>query len=161
MLWKLAIKNLTRAKRRSLISSAAVVVGIFYLIVGQAFISGMDEGIIRGVIDGMTGHVTIRPADYPPDGLDHPVDELIEVTPALRGWLDANTTAWTERTVFKATLTAELETLRVRAIGYSPETDMNVFSRRSLANRRSATSQSGRWGHDHRWHCEAPWGQGW
>ena len=59
------------------------------------------------------------------------MDELIEVTPALRGWLDANTTAWTERTVFKATLTAELETLRVRAIGYSPETDMNVFSRRS------------------------------
>ena len=48
MLWKLAIKNLTRAKRRSLISSAAVVVGIFYLIVGQAFISGMDEGIFAG-----------------------------------------------------------------------------------------------------------------
>ena len=131
MLFRLALKNLTRAKRRSLISSAAVVVGIFYLIVGQAFISGLEEGIVRGVIDGMTGHVTIRPVDYPAEGLDHPVDKLIEVTPELRTWLASNTEAWTERTLFKATLTAELESLRVRGVGFDPKRDSKVFSQRS------------------------------
>lgn len=131
MLFRLALKNLTRAKRRSLISSAAVVVGIFYLIVGQAFISGLEEGIVRGVIDGMTGHITIRPAGYPAEGLDHPVDDLIEMTPELRTWLASNTEAWTERTLFKATLTAELESLRVRGVGFDPARDGSVFSQRS------------------------------
>ncbi|MEC9464436.1 MAG: FtsX-like permease family protein [Myxococcota bacterium] len=142
---RLAIKNLTRAKRRSLLASAAVVVGVFYLIMGQSFIGGLEEGTIRGVIDGMTGHVTLRPAGYPTEGLDHPVDHLVEVSPELKAWLSENTLAWTGRTVFVATLTSERESMRLRAVGYDPDTDASVFSRKtwSLPNPMPTTADEG------------------
>jgi putative ABC transport system permease protein len=126
---RLAFKNLLRAKRRALLSSAAIVLGVFYLIVGQSFILGSDEGAIYGVINGLTGHLTIRPADYPTEGMDHPVDELLTVTPELRAWLDKNATAWTERTLFVATVTSGTESMRMRAVGYDPLRDPTVFSR--------------------------------
>jgi len=127
-LLRLAFKNLLRAKRRALLSSAAIVVGVFYLIVGQSFIAGVDEGVIYGVVHGTTSHVTIRPANYPTEGMDHPVDELVEITPELRAWLDEHTAAWTARTMFVGTVTSDKESLRIRVIGYDPQTDPEVFS---------------------------------
>jgi putative ABC transport system permease protein len=129
LMLRLAVKNLTRAKRRSVLASAAVVVGVFYLIVGQSVIGGIEESIVSGVIDGLTSHVTIRPEGYPSDGLDHPIDTLLPDDPVLEKWLTKESVAWTKRIIFNATLHAEAESLRLRVIGYDPNKDGAVFSR--------------------------------
>lgn len=129
-LLRLATKNLLRAKRRALLSSAAVVLGIFYLIVGQAFIAGVEENVIVAAEEGLTGHMHLRVADYPTLPGSYPIDDLVELKPEARALLDADAKAWTERTLFSASLIAGGDSLRVRAVGFDPARDESVFSRR-------------------------------
>jgi putative ABC transport system permease protein len=129
-LLKLAIKNLLRSKRRAVLSSAAVVLGIFYLVIGQAFISGVEEGMVTAAEEGLTAQMHLRIDGYPPLSGSYPIDELIEITPEARALLDAEAVAWTERTIFSATAIAHGDSLRLRGIGYDPARDGAVFSRR-------------------------------
>lgn len=127
-LFRLALKNLLRSKRRTLLASAAVVVGIFYLVVGQAFIGGFEESIIRGATDATLGHLALQPKDYPDEPLTFPLDELLEIDAPTRAWLDEQK-AWTSRLNFQVTLVHEGESLRAQGIAYDPERDAEVFSR--------------------------------
>ena len=79
MLPRLALKNLLRNRRRTLLTVTSVVAGTGILIVGQGFIGGLDENIIVAAIDGTAGHVLARPADYPFEGSQHPLDQLLQV----------------------------------------------------------------------------------
>ncbi len=129
-LGRLALRNMLRSKRRTLLSTAAIVVGVMYLILGQAFVGGIEEGIVQAAEDGMTGHITVRVDDYPTTGLSHPVDDLLTLTPAAKALLDddARVAAWVERTVFVATLSTGDDSLRIRAIGAGAR-DAEVFQR--------------------------------
>ncbi len=128
-LFTLALRNLFRAKRRVVLSSAAIVVGVFYLIIGQSFIGGMNESIVRSAEDGLTGHLLLRPADYPKFGAAYPVDVLLTLTPDARTLLAGEATAWTERQIFSVTASSSGDSLRLRGIGYDPVRDPSVFSR--------------------------------
>jgi putative ABC transport system permease protein len=108
---------------------ASVIAGVFVIILGQGFIGGLTENIIRAEVDSLSGHVLIRPLDYPDAGLQHPVDELVTPSPELMAHLDANTEAWTRRTLFTPTLTYKIDSVRVRAIAYDPDRDEAVFPR--------------------------------
>jgi putative ABC transport system permease protein len=125
MLLRLALRN----KRRTALSSAAVVAGVFFLIAGRSLIGGMNEGIFYATIYGMVGHVTLRPAGYPDIPLSHPIDHLLPLGPKQAGALDAAATHWTERLIFHGTATAGLESQRVRVIGFDPLRDPKVFAR--------------------------------
>ena len=127
-LLRLAWKNLLRSKRRSALSSAAVVLGVFYLIVGRSFIGGLDEGIVRAAIDGVTGHLTLRAAGYPAQGLNHPIDGRVPLAPPLLAALE-EVKAWAPRQIFVATLRSGNDGLRVRGIGFDPARDPTVFAR--------------------------------
>jgi len=127
-LFRLALKNLLRSKRRTLLASAAVVVGIFYLVVGQAFIGGFEESIIRGATDATLGHVALQPKDYPDEPLTFPLDELLAPDEATLSWLNEQK-AWTSRLNFQVTLVHEGESLRAQGIAFDPATDSKVFSR--------------------------------
>ncbi|MEZ4320927.1 MAG: FtsX-like permease family protein [Myxococcota bacterium] len=129
MLLRLAVLNLTRSVRRSVLSMSSVVLGVAVIIVGQGVIAGFEENSIRAAVDGLTGHVQIRPRDYPTEGLAHPIDKLAPVDPALADWLDANTSAWTARTVFVAEAVHGADAMPVRAIGVDPAKDSEVFPR--------------------------------
>lgn len=127
MTWiRLAFLNLTRNLRRTLLSLAAVVVGVWVLIVGRGFIGGIEESIVRTQIDTVSAHVSVRPAGYPTEGLQSPVDDLIEVEP-LRAALDGVGVAWTPRLLFTPRAVHGADALRVRAIGFDPATDDAVF----------------------------------
>jgi putative ABC transport system permease protein len=124
-----ALRNLVRNPVRNALSIVAVVAAVWVLIMGQAFIGGLDENIIRAAEDGMSAHVMVRPVDYPTVGMSHPVDELVAVEDELVAVLDAEARAWTERTLFAPTLVFEGDALRVRAVGYDVERDAAVFPR--------------------------------
>lgn len=126
---RLAVRNLTRNKRRTALTVIALIVGTGLLVLGEAFLSGTDESIIAAAENGLTGHLLARPAGYPKEGFQHPVDTLLDVPPAARELLDREAAAWTGRLVFSPQATTGQETIRVRAIGYDPERDERVFSR--------------------------------
>ncbi len=128
ILLRLAFKNLFRNKVRNILSTAAIVVGIFYLVMGQAFIGGIEEGIVVAAEDGLTGHLHVRPAGYPKFGLNHPVDELLELPADALALLDERAEATVPRTIFVATASTAGDALRVRCIGVGAD-DEAVFRR--------------------------------
>jgi putative ABC transport system permease protein len=124
----LAIRNLARNLRRTLLSMGAVIAGVFVIILGQGFIGGVEENIIVAQVDSLSGHVLVRPADYPTEGLSHPVDELW--SPAeLAPWLDEQGVDWAPRLMFAPRLVKGADAMRVRAVGYDVKRDPVVFSR--------------------------------
>lgn len=126
---KMALRNLFRQTRRTVLTTTAIVAGIGVLILGEGFISGVEQNIVTSAIDGTTSHFTARPADYPAEGVQHPVDTLLTLTPKARQFLEQHARAWTARLYFMPTAVAGPKNKRVRAIGYDPETDPGVFPR--------------------------------
>ncbi len=126
---KLSLLNLLRRYGRTTLSMVSVIVGVLVIILGRGTIDGLRESIIRGQIDAMTGHVTALPADYPTAGLSHPLENLLTLDDATTEWLNTNTVGWTQRLLFAPRVVSGMDAVRVRAIGYCPETDTRVFPR--------------------------------
>lgn len=131
LLLRLGLRNLLRHRTRTLLSMAAVIAGVWVLVMGKAFLRGMTEGVVRGQEDTYSGHVLVRPAGYPTEAMAHPVDELLVLDPEVTRWLDEHSEAWTARTLFTPSLVVGSDRLRVRAFGFDPETDEAVFPRTS------------------------------
>ena len=93
----LGFRNLLRNRRRTLLSMGSVIAGVAVLIMGRSAIGGLTENIIRAQVDTVSGHVVLRPVDYPSVGLTHPVDELLDMAPELQRWLDERSLKWTRR----------------------------------------------------------------
>ncbi len=128
---RLALRNLFRQVRRNVLTATVVVAGVFAMIAGGAFITGMRENVVRAQEDTLTGHALVRPAGYPTAGMFHPVDALIEVSEETRALLDARTEAWTVRTMFIATAVRGPDSVRVRGVGFDPARDAAVFPRQA------------------------------
>lgn len=145
LLLRLGLRNLVRHRLRTLLSMAAVIAGVWVLIMGKAFLRGMNENVIRGQEDTFSGHVLLRPTDYPTEAMAHPVDELLVVSDELARWLDEHAKAWTSRTLFTPSLVVGSDRLRVRAFGFDPATDEAVFPRTSwkLQGQVPATAEDG------------------
>ena len=126
---KLAFRNVFRQYGRTTLSMVSIVFGVAVIILGRGFVSGTNENMIRAQIDSASGHVLVRPKDYPTVGVQHPIDELIELDTPAADWLDANAMAWTRRTIFVARAVRGQESLRVRVFGFDPATDSAVFPR--------------------------------
>jgi putative ABC transport system permease protein len=129
LLLRLAARNLLRNPRRILLSLVSVVAGVAVYILGQGFVVGMKENMLRAQIDSVSGHVALRPAGYPTDGLSAPLDDRLVVTPEAAAWLDDNTVAWTRRVLFAPEAIAGMDSLRLRGIVFDPARDETVFQR--------------------------------
>lgn len=126
---RLALRNFTRNKRRTLLTIVAVIAGVGISIIGRGFIEGLNESVIVAATDGTVGHVMARPAGYPTQALQRPVDELLELTNEARALLDRDADAWTTRTLFAPLAAFGSDSLRLTAIGFDPERDPSVFPR--------------------------------
>jgi len=129
LLLRLATRSLLRQVRRNLLSVVSIVLGVFLFILGQGFVTGLTENIVRSQIDTMSGHVVAVPAGYPSSGLRNPVDGVFEVGPALAEWLDARTVAWTGRLIASPRAIHGRDAIRARLVGYDPATEEAVFPR--------------------------------
>jgi len=127
---RLAVRNLLRAPRRTLLTMSAVIAGVGLFILGEGFVSGLTENVLVSAIDDTVGHVLARPADYPLQFGRHPVDRLLEIPSEARALLDQRALAWTERTYFAPIAASGSDSLRAVGIGYDPVRDARVFSRK-------------------------------
>jgi putative ABC transport system permease protein len=124
---RLALLNLTRNVRRTALSLASIVAGVAVLILGKGFIGGIRENVIRAQVDTLSGHVLVRPADYPTEGLAHPLDGL---WPLPEGFgADPSILGRTSRTFFVPTAVHQADSLRARGVVFDPATDPLVFPR--------------------------------
>jgi putative ABC transport system permease protein len=126
---RLGLRNFTRNKRRTLLTITAVIAGVSVSIVGRGFIEGLNQSVIVAAVDGTVGHVMARPAGYPTQGLQRPVDELLELNADARALLDRETRGWTTRTLFAPLAVHGTDSLRLAAIGFDPRRDEQVFPR--------------------------------
>jgi putative ABC transport system permease protein len=131
MLLRLGLRNVLRQWRRNLLSIVSIIAGVFVLILGRAFVHGLNENIIRAQIDSLSGHVMAVPGDYPTFGIQNPVDHLLTLDEATRAWLDGNARAWTTRVLFVPRAIKGRDAMRIRVIGFDPARDEAVFPRDS------------------------------
>lgn len=124
---RLALRNLLRNRRRTVLSLVAIVAGVATLIIGRGFLGGLSENFVRSQVDAVSGHVVVRPVDYGNNGLSHPVDGAFHFEAASSVLEQAE--GWTPRLMFAPTLVFEGDSVRARAIGYAAATDEDVFSR--------------------------------
>jgi ABC-type lipoprotein release transport system permease subunit len=129
LILRLAVRNLFRHTRRTVLTATVIVAGVGLLVLGEAVVAGSEDNIVVSAIDALVGHVQARPAGYPTQPMQHPVDKLLTIDAQTTAWLDQHTVAWTGRQLFTPTLVFGAEGLRVRAFGYDPVRDAQVFPR--------------------------------
>lgn len=130
LLLVLAFRNLTRNLRRTLISSISVMAGVAVLILGNGFIEGLDENVIRAQEDALSGHVLLQPTGYPEDGMTLPLDASRPIDDALQAKLaDPRVEAWAPRLWSFTRLVSGGDSLRAKVLAYDPERDPVVFPR--------------------------------
>lgn len=128
----LAFRNLMRNLRRTAITSVSVIAGVLVLIVGQGFVDGLDENVIRAQEDALSGELMLQPEGYPDDGLTLPLDLARPVDDGLKGALSApGVEDWAPRIFAFGRLVSGADSVRARLMGYDPERDPRVFDRSS------------------------------
>ena len=126
----LAFRNLSRNVKRTLITSAAVIAGVSVLIMGFGLVDGLDENVIRAQEDTSSGHMLLRPADYPTDNLNYPLDKAQPIDAALLAALaDERVDVYAPRLWFSARLVTGMDSVRMKVIGYDAEAEDAVFPR--------------------------------
>jgi putative ABC transport system permease protein len=83
-LFRIAIRNLTRNRRRTLLSLSAIVLGIAAMIFFRGFMLGWRAMMIDATVNGTTGALQIHRTGYLEDMQALPLRLDLEDTPALR-----------------------------------------------------------------------------
>jgi ABC-type lipoprotein release transport system permease subunit len=128
LLIRLAFRNLSRNKRRNLISSVAIIAGVFAMVVGDGLVNGIDESVIRSQETVLGGHILMQPNDYPKDGRNYPIKKAIRPDSDLIEMLNSDSvSAWTSRLYFRTRVIRGADSIRVKTIGYDKENEPRVF----------------------------------
>lgn len=93
MLWQLALRNLWRNRRRTLLTLSAMVLSSALLILCLGVFSGMLEDMLASATEQYFGHLLISAADYQDDRdmfahfrAEQPLDALLQSAPQIRGY---------------------------------------------------------------------------
>ena len=136
-LFKLALKNLMRQKRRSFGGGSFGHFGRLLLFgMGQSFIEGINEATYRGYENGLFGQLVVMTKDYPTVGVKHPIDDMLQLTSAQKSAERKRFKAYTERTMFMANVILGGDDMHTRMIGIGPDGREGVLAQR-MADKRS------------------------
>ncbi len=126
-LFKLAVKNILRAKRRTILTFLILSFGVGIYILFACLMVGLDQDSIKNIIDFETGHYKIRSATFDEDAPYEP-NHYITNPQAIMDKLKTLpfVTGMTERLAFLGELDNSRDTLPVVAVGIGPQ-DEQVF----------------------------------
>lgn len=132
-IFTLAMKNLSRYKRRTAITAIAIAIGLMMFILVDSLLKGVELESERNLIWYETSSVRIHKKEYWPDRLLFPLEEGIESSKSVVNLLTENGYTTTERTMFKAEMIlysndfGEEGNLPVVVTAIDPEKDYDVF----------------------------------
>lgn len=128
LLVRLAVRNLWRNRRRTVITFSALSFGIALLVVFHSISTGFSNIGFQNVRDFQTGELQVHAVGYFEERERLPLEPVLPGAPALAAVADApGVKAVTPRLVTGARLHAGWEEFPVTAIAVDPETDGSVF----------------------------------
>ncbi len=83
-LLRIAVRNLSRNRRRTLLAALAIVIGVGSMVVFRGFVNGMREMILSNLIDGQSGALQIHRRGYQENLEGLPLTLDFEDSPSLR-----------------------------------------------------------------------------
>jgi ABC-type lipoprotein release transport system permease subunit len=128
-LLKLAWRNVFRHKRRTLITSAAISVGLAAMIASNTMMNGAEKMASANIIDYETGHLEIfAEGYYRAEGL-FPLDTIIDQPEQVFNSIAhiSGITGMTARVKFPARVTNGIDEFPVLGVGIDPRTETDVF----------------------------------
>lgn len=125
----LAWRNVFRHTRRTLITAAAISIGLATMIMSNTLMNGTDKMASENIIDYETGHLEIfRQGYYREEGV-FPLDTIIEDPASVmeRVRTHPGVAGVAERVKFQARVNTGVDELPVLAYGIDGERDAHVF----------------------------------
>jgi ABC-type lipoprotein release transport system permease subunit len=131
MLIQLAFKNITRNKKRTLLTMTAVIFGVLLVIVATSFNEGLGSRTVNMFINADTGGAKVVSRRYEleevENPLDYPIDDYSSVIAALRD--DHRIEAISPRIMFRGSLSNSTDEISLTGIGVEPAEEERVFQR--------------------------------
>jgi len=127
-LWKIALRDLRRNKRRSLLTLVAVGLGLALLVVTSGLMEGAVQGSIENNIRVRTGHVQVRAESYDEDKVSLKWEDLLEDPQGLAAQAQALADVRAATPVLWASgiLATGEESVGVRVFGIDPLSDASA-----------------------------------
>ena len=88
-LWKIAVRDLERNRRRTLLTLLSVVIGVAMLIFISSFYAGVFDGSLKMGIDLQSSHLQLRAPSYDEDKVSLEWKDLVEAPTALTDQIEA------------------------------------------------------------------------
>lgn len=130
MLFKMALRNVFRHTRRTLITAVAIGIGLMFMIMIDSMFGGVENQSIRNILDTDNSELVIYPAGVFEDRFLFPTDTLIEDASALSAKLQRDypeVISSAPRLRFSAFAIGPEAELFAFGVGIAPEMDARVF----------------------------------
>jgi ABC-type lipoprotein release transport system permease subunit len=79
LIYRIAVRNLLRHKRRSIAVGLVIFIGAFFMTLGNGAIGGMEKGIEFNIVKGIYSDITIMPAEIKNDNLTSSIGDLTNI----------------------------------------------------------------------------------
>lgn len=126
---KLALKNLTRHKRRTLITASVIALGLCIYVVVDSLMMGLEDMSFDNLINLESGHIQVTDREYWEEREQAPLEHLITFDAAVREAVETipEVQGYTPRLKFMANLNNGMDELPVTVIGIDPAAERDVL----------------------------------
>ncbi|MGO8694131.1 MAG: ABC transporter permease [Rectinemataceae bacterium] len=126
-LWKIALRNTLRHRRRTIITAIVMTAGISVFIVFDSMLAGMDRMAVDNMSDYTLSSLKVRTPAYVDDIQATPLDKPLPDTERVLSVLDERGIAAAPRIRFVASVSNYNDEIPVIADGVDPSADTRVF----------------------------------
>jgi len=129
-LFRIIIKNLTRHKRRTVITALIIAFAIFIYILIEGLMLGLTEESFGNIINLESGHLQVVKEAYWEDRKELPLEDLIVPSAEIENQIKSlnQLEAYTKRLKFSVNLNNGIDELPVTGVGIDIGQDKNVFN---------------------------------
>lgn len=129
-LTKLAIKNLFRHKKRTIVTALVITLGIFIFLVSDSLMVGLRDISLKNHLNLQSSHLQIMDANYWEEKEEFTLENLINVNEGMENNLKENENVLqvTPRLYFTGTVNNGQEEFPITAVGIRPDTDNEVIN---------------------------------
>lgn len=131
--FSMAIRNLQRNRRRSLLAASSLCLSILLVIIMQGFMAGFLDSLVRNYTKNETGHINITTVEYRERARFMPIDTFLEDYAALSDEIrnalgnTANTAIIAPRIRFGVLLSSGSLTRQALALAGDPEIEKKLL----------------------------------